>query len=181
MHARTIDEIGRAQQWTHVPVFTLLVSIVGFVHFYFGTGRLWLAIAACLARLVSLVINFAYPPNLNFREITGVRLFGFLGETVAMPEASAGFRLRTPETPKQKEIYASLPAYKVHRINVNGQTFYVYKDEAKGIAFVGREAEYQRYRQMAKQDAFDDNNTVIMDDAAARNWSSAYALNNDWR
>ena len=86
MHARTIDEIGRAQRWTHVPVFTLLVAIAGFVHFYLGTGRLWLAIAACLARLVSLVINFAYPPNLNFREITGVRLFGFLGETVATPE-----------------------------------------------------------------------------------------------
>ena len=86
MHARTIEEIGRAQRWTHVPVFLLIVAIVGFVHFYLGTGRLWLGIAACLVRLVSLVINFAALPNLNFREITGVRRFGFLGETVATPE-----------------------------------------------------------------------------------------------
>jgi PAS domain S-box-containing protein len=86
MHSRTIEEIGRAHQWTHVPIFLLIVAIAGFVHFYFGTGRPWLGIAACLTRLVSLVINFAAPPNLNFREITGVRLFDFLGETVATPE-----------------------------------------------------------------------------------------------
>ncbi|HYJ06485.1 MAG TPA: PAS domain-containing protein [Chthoniobacterales bacterium] len=86
MHARTIEEIGRAQRWTHLPVFTLLVAIAGFVYFYFGTGRLWLGIAACLARFASLAINFAAPSNLNFREITGVRLFDFLGETVAAPE-----------------------------------------------------------------------------------------------
>jgi two-component system sensor kinase FixL len=86
MHSRTIDEIGRAQRWTHLPVFTLLVAIAGFVYFYFGTGRLWLGIAACLARFASLAINFAAPPNLNFREITGVRLFDFLGEIVAAPE-----------------------------------------------------------------------------------------------
>jgi PAS domain S-box-containing protein len=86
MHSRTIEEIGRMQRWTHLPVFTLLVAIAGFVYFYFGTGRLWLGIAACLARFASLGINFAAPPNLNFREITGVRLFDFLGETVAAPD-----------------------------------------------------------------------------------------------
>ena len=54
MHSRTIEEIGRAHQWTHVPVFLLIVAIAGFVHFYFGTGRPWLGIAACLTRLVAL-------------------------------------------------------------------------------------------------------------------------------
>jgi PAS domain S-box-containing protein len=39
-----------------------------------------------VARLVSLVINFAFPPNLSFREITSLRQFSFLGETIAMPE-----------------------------------------------------------------------------------------------
>jgi len=37
-------------------------------------------------RLVSLVINFAFPPNVNFREITGLRHVNFLGDTIAMPE-----------------------------------------------------------------------------------------------
>jgi PAS domain S-box-containing protein len=86
MHSRAIEEIARAQRWTYLPVFFLIVAVVGFVHFYFRTGRLWLGIAACLTRLVALVINFASPPGLNFRQINGLRLFDFLGETVAMPE-----------------------------------------------------------------------------------------------
>lgn len=85
MHSRTTEEIGRAQQWTHLPVFFLVIAIAGFVRLYFGTGRLWLGAAACGVRLVSLVINFASPPNLNFREITELRQFNFLGETIAMP------------------------------------------------------------------------------------------------
>jgi two-component system sensor kinase FixL len=89
MHSQTPGEIGRAHQWTHVPVFLAVVGIIGFVGTYFGTGRLWLGIAACLARLLSLIINFAFPPNLNFREITGLRHFNFLGETIAMPEGVA--------------------------------------------------------------------------------------------
>jgi two-component system, LuxR family, sensor kinase FixL len=86
MHSRAIEEIARAQRWTYLPVFFLIVAIVGFVHFYLGTGRLWLGIAACLTRFVALIINFAWPPSLNFREITGLRLFDFVGDTVAMPE-----------------------------------------------------------------------------------------------
>lgn len=86
MHSQTPEEIGRAMQWTHVPIFFIYLGIIGFVLSYFGTGRLWLGIAACAARLLSLVINFAEPPNLNFREITGLWHFKFLGETIATPE-----------------------------------------------------------------------------------------------
>lgn len=86
IRSQTAEEIGRAQQWTHLPLFFLILSVVGFVRFYFGTGRLWLGMATCGARLLILVINFAYPPNLNFREVTGLRHFDFLGETVAMPQ-----------------------------------------------------------------------------------------------
>jgi len=86
MHSRTIQEIGRAHQWTHLPIFLLALAVFGFVRTYFGTGRLWLGIAACGVRFLSLIINFASPPNLNFREITHLRHLDFLGETVAMPE-----------------------------------------------------------------------------------------------
>ncbi len=84
MHSRAIEEIRRAQQWTHVPVFLLSVGVVGFVFSYFGTGRLWLGIAAVGTRLLTLIINFT-SPNLNFREITGLRRFDFLGDPIAMP------------------------------------------------------------------------------------------------
>jgi hypothetical protein len=66
--------------------------------------------------------------------------------------SAAGFRVRTPETPKQKEIYASLEAYKMARATVPGKgVFYIYKDEKAGVAYVGREPEYQRYRQLCVQ------------------------------
>src|SRR5436190_6864207 len=86
MHSRTTEEIGRLLQWTHLPLFFLVVAIVGFVRAYFGTGKLWLGVAACGVRLISLIINFACPPNVNFREITGLGRFNFLGEMVALPE-----------------------------------------------------------------------------------------------
>lgn len=86
MTAQTTAQIGKAQQWTHVPIFTLTVALVCFVRLHFGTGRWWLGIAACALRGVALAINFALPPNLNFREVTAVQHLRFLGETVSVPE-----------------------------------------------------------------------------------------------
>ena len=39
MYAKNTQQIGRAIQWVHVPVFVLVVAIFGFVRLYFGTGR----------------------------------------------------------------------------------------------------------------------------------------------
>jgi hypothetical protein len=77
MHSRTATEIGRALRWTQVPLFVICVGIIGFVGAYFGTGRRWLGITAIGARLVALAINFIFPPNLNFREITGERKYRY--------------------------------------------------------------------------------------------------------
>ena len=89
MHAQTTKQIAEALQWVHVPVFVLVVAIFGFVHLYFGTGRIWLGGAACMLRLVTLVINFVQPPNLNFHEITSLRRFELLAEIIALPQGVA--------------------------------------------------------------------------------------------
>ena len=49
------------------------------------------------------------------------------GNTTSLLTA-AGFRARTPQTPKQQELYAALPPYKVEHATVKGRAFYVYKD-----------------------------------------------------
>lgn len=100
--------------------------------------------------------------------------------TTASLLISAGFRLRIPETPKQKEIFATLPSYKVESIVVEGRRFYVYKDEAKGMALVGHEAEYEHYRQMAKEErASAGHERMMMTSAAeAANWRGA--ASSDW-
>ena len=73
------------------------------------------------------------------------------GNTTSLLTA-AGFRARTPQTPKQQQIYAALPPYQVERATIKGKgVFYVYKDEKAGLAYVGREPEYQRYQQLAIQ------------------------------
>lgn len=92
--------------------------------------------------------------------------------------SAAGFRVRTPETAQQKAIYQSLPAYKVERATVHGKVFYVFKDEKAGIAYVGREAEYQRYRDLAvrQQIAQDYYMAVEMNRATARGWYGAWGL-----
>ena len=103
------------------------------------------------------------------------------GNTTSLLSA-AGFRLRTPQTPKQQQMYAALPPYKVERATVQGHTFYVYKDEKAGVAYVGREQEYQNYQQLAVQQqiAQDYYNAVAMDRAAAYGWYGAWGPRAFW-
>src|ERR1043166_6427654 len=104
------------------------------------------------------------------------------GNTTSLLTA-AGFRAHTPQTPKQQQIYAALPPYKVERATVPGKgVFYVYKDEKAGVAYVGREQEYQRYHQLAVQQqiAQDYYMAAEMDRAAAFGWYGAWGPRAFW-
>ena len=96
--------------------------------------------------------------------------------------SAAGFRARTPQTPKQQQIYAALPPYQVERATVNGHVFYVYKDEKAGVTYIGREQEYQNYQQLAIQQQIAQNyyNAVAMDRAAAYGWYGAWGPRAFW-
>jgi hypothetical protein len=97
------------------------------------------------------------------------------GNTTSLLTA-AGFRARTPQTPRQQQIYAALPPYQVERATVKGHVFYVYKDEKAGVAYVGREPEYQRYHELAVQQQIAQNYYMAaeMDRAAAFGWYGAW-------
>jgi hypothetical protein len=104
------------------------------------------------------------------------------GNTTSLLTA-AGFRARTPQTPQQQQIYAALPPYQVQRATVKGKgVFYVYKDEKAGIAYVGREQEYQRYHQLAVQQQIAQNYYMAaeMDRAAAWGWYGAWGPRAFW-
>jgi hypothetical protein len=103
------------------------------------------------------------------------------GNTTALLSA-AGFHAHTPQTPKQQQLYAALPPYKVERATVKGPVFYVYKDEKAGIAYVGREQEYQNYQQLAiqQQIAQDYYTAAAMDRAAAYSWYGAWGPRAFW-
>ena len=85
MRSSSVEQFARVLQWRQLPLFVMFVAIIGFVRLYFGTGRWWLGITACGVRLACLVINFALPPNLYFREITILRPVYLLGDTVSGP------------------------------------------------------------------------------------------------
>jgi hypothetical protein len=82
---------------------------------------------------------------------------------------SAGFQQRTATTEKQKAAYAALPAYQLHRGTREGRTIYAYKDEKAGVVYVGRQAQYDQYKQLAakarlkeeKQVAHDMDNDLV--------------------
>jgi hypothetical protein len=96
---------------------------------------------------------------------------------------AAGFRARTPQTPKQQQIYAALPPYQVERATVPGKgVFYVYKDANAGFAYIGREAEYQRYQQLAIQQQIAQNQIAAaeMERAAAWQWYGAWGPRAFW-
>jgi len=104
------------------------------------------------------------------------------GNTTSLLTA-AGFRARTPQTPTQQQIYAALPPYHVERATVPGKgVFYVYKDEKAGLAYVGREQEYQRYQQLAVQQQIAQNYYMAaeMDRAASWSWYGAWGPRGMW-
>lgn len=69
--------------------------------------------------------------------------------------SESGFLARLPETGKQRDSYAALPAYKLYRGAKNGRAFYAYKDQKAGVIYIGDEEDYQRYmRQVRRLVAF---------------------------
>jgi ABC-type uncharacterized transport system auxiliary subunit len=96
---------------------------------------------------------------------------------------AAGFRARTPRTPKQQEIYAALPAYKVERATVKGKKLYVFKDEKAGVAYVGNEPEYERYKQLCVQEKIPQNFYMSenMDRVQSHRWFGQWGAEVVWR
>ena len=66
----------------------LLFALSAVVRLYLRAGRMWLAWTVCGLRTLSLVLDFVFTPNLNYREMIGLLHVSFLGETVAVAEGT---------------------------------------------------------------------------------------------
>jgi PAS domain S-box-containing protein len=89
MRATTPEQLGTVVRWMHVPAWLMIASIVAFVRLYLKAGRQWLAWTVVGLRTVSLVLNFVFSPNINFREITTLQNVTFLGESVSVANGAA--------------------------------------------------------------------------------------------
>jgi hypothetical protein len=63
---------------------------------------------------------------------------------------SAGFKTRTPATPRQEQHFKTLTPNKIMTRHRNGKTYYVYADPAQNRLYIGDPAQYQKYQQMRK-------------------------------
>jgi len=96
---------------------------------------------------------------------TGVKLIGSLGLLVtglcscASTEVqntesllfAAGFRPETPSTQAQLATYNRTAPYKLERNTISGEGLYWYADKKKGVAYIGGDEAYQRYRRLVLQ------------------------------
>jgi hypothetical protein len=65
--------------------------------------------------------------------------------------SETGFQTRTPSTPAQLTMYNQMTPYKLERNTFKGKALYSYADKQKGVAYIGGEKAYQRYKQLAAQ------------------------------
>ena len=86
MRASTPAEFASTLKWGQVPVWLLVVSLVGFVRVLLKAGKPSLAWTVCGLRTLALLLDFSVGQNLNYREITRLRHIPFLGESVQIAE-----------------------------------------------------------------------------------------------
>src|SRR5207248_4369248 len=84
MRAQTPEQFGEVVRWLHVPVWVMIASLVAFVRLYLRAGRPWLAWTVVGVRTLSLILNFTFWPNINYRQITALRHISFFGEPVSV-------------------------------------------------------------------------------------------------
>lgn len=77
--------------------------------------------------------------------------------------SAAGFKTKTPTTPKQQAFYNSLPAFALEREEVNGKPVYVYADKKNEVVYFGGEAEYQRYKALGLKQSIAEENLMAAD------------------
>jgi PAS domain S-box-containing protein len=84
MHTESTDVFGATFRWAHFFYGVGVFASLGLVHFYFGTGRLWLLVLALGLRLSAVVMNFATGQNLHVTAIYSLQKMNFLGEQVSI-------------------------------------------------------------------------------------------------
>ncbi len=84
LRADSPERFGEAGRWAHLSFGLCVAGGLGFVHFYFGTGRKGLLGAALVLRFLALVANFTTGANLHFESIHSLQQISFLGEPVSI-------------------------------------------------------------------------------------------------
>jgi two-component system, LuxR family, sensor kinase FixL len=85
IRADTPEEYGAILRWRPLSTWVLVLSLVAFTRLYLRAGREWMALSACGLQTLTVIVNFAFTPNLYYQEITAVRQLPWGGETASIP------------------------------------------------------------------------------------------------
>lgn len=85
MKAQRPEQLASAMRWDHIPVWMMVVFLVGFVRVELRAGRRSLAWTIAALRTIALPLNFVVGQNLNYREAAGPDRVMVLGELVLAP------------------------------------------------------------------------------------------------
>ena len=85
IRADTPEEYGAILRWRPLSTWVLVLSLVAFTRLYLHAGRTWMALSACGLQTLTVIVNFAFTPNLYYQEITAVRQLPWGGETASIP------------------------------------------------------------------------------------------------
>src|SRR5262245_28918401 len=58
------EDLGQYQtllRWSSVPILTMVLSVIGFVSSFFGTGRRWLAVCGIILMTMAEIANLVSP------------------------------------------------------------------------------------------------------------------------
>ena len=89
MRAETPAELFAALTFERVSLFVWVVSIIWFVRFHLGAGRLWIAWTISGLWAFGLLGHLLMAQDVSFRELTRLWHIQFLGESVAVGEGGA--------------------------------------------------------------------------------------------
>jgi hypothetical protein len=118
--------------------------------------------------------------TLNLKRITfiaAVLLVLNAGGCATAPSAenllvTAGFKAMPATTPRQQQLLRSLTPDKITTIVREGLTYFVFPDLKNNAAYVGRQREYDRYRQLRLAQHLSDQNleAARLNREAMNNW-----------
>lgn len=84
MHASSPEAFGRIIFWAHFVYGVGVFASLGFVHFFFGSGRNWLLAVALASRVLAVAANVVTGVNLHIHAIHSLKQIPFLGSQVSV-------------------------------------------------------------------------------------------------
>jgi PAS domain S-box-containing protein len=85
VRAQTPADYWFAVRVVQIPVVILVLSIIAFIRYYFGVGRLWLAYAGGGLRILATVVTLASGTTPQFEQVTGLDHAVWWGATFSTP------------------------------------------------------------------------------------------------